>query len=141
MSYLLAVAVVAGAPHAPAAYKAVERPILLARLQGEWAVYLTQTEPFECIYRHRIVFRGSLIYNYDPMEINGTVPAIHFETVWRIESISPTNLRAVVIRRHGKPVREGQQHTFAYSFQDDTILYGLSHMQAFQRFQRVPPGR
>jgi hypothetical protein len=135
MSYLFAVAVVAGAPHAPAAYHAVERPILLARLQGEWVRYMTEPWGEYRTLRERLVIRGDILYRTNPTPVGVGLSDHASATVRRIEDISPTSLRTIVTGQGDRRFMNGLRATLPYSLQGDTLtLRGAP-------FQRVPPAR
>jgi hypothetical protein len=132
MLSLLTVAILAGAPHAPAIYKAVERPILLARLQGEWVCHRTDWGS-DRISRERLVIRGSLLYRYSPVPVDMPGhPDPRLRAVQQIESISPTSLCVVAIR---SPYSDRPRGTSPYSVEPNTLTLGPV------LFQRVPPAR
>ena len=136
MLSLLTVAILSGAPHVPAAYKAaerpllaIERPFLLARLQGEWlhsevVESVPGAEPrFQTGYL-RLVVKGDLVYRYSPVHLAiDSIDPVSRETVWRIEKILPTKLRVVAVRVRGKEVPPRLFRIVEYSVQGDSLRY------------------
>jgi hypothetical protein len=131
MTYLLAVAIVAEAPHAPAAYHAVERPLLLARIQGEWVYHIIDPADGRP-WCDRIVIRGSLVYRYDPRPIDTPQRTVLPASVRQIKNISPTSLQTVFLNG---------QEAQTYSLQGDTLTEVIKKTDATIHFRRVPPGR
>jgi hypothetical protein len=134
MTYLLAVAVVAGTPYAPAAYKAVERPILLARIQGHWHCAMmdpslpNETRPFMqdlVICGGRYYYRGCYLLGQ---------PGGRWTTN-QIEGISPTSLRRYSVRYGGTPVKNDSRDTIRYVVREGGLEFNGA------QYQRVPPGR
>jgi hypothetical protein len=137
MTAVLAVAWIATAPPvheaAPDAYKAVERLVLLARLQGHWYCALTDPDrpddPRPLM--QDLVICGSRFYRRG-LYLLGQ-PAGRWTTD-QIEGISPTSLRSYCVQHRGKPFKGDNRVTFRYAIRDG----GLEFSEA--RYQRVPPG-
>jgi hypothetical protein len=148
MTYLLAVAVLAGAPHAPAAYHAVERPVLLARLQGEWVwhkilEYTPNTQGFQgwpllTVLEQRLVFSGSRYRHAGLYPVRLTIDPKGYEALIQIQDISATHIRAYGVLWRGEPDLAQNRFTIPYSVRGDTLEYNGA------LFVRVPlsrPGR
>jgi hypothetical protein len=118
---------------AETAYKAVERPILLARLQGHWYCALTDTDrpddPRPLM--QELTVCGSRYY-YRGLYLLGQ-PAGRWTTS-QIEGISPTSLRAYCVQYRGKPPKGDNRANVRYAVREGGLEFGEA------RYQRVPPG-
>jgi hypothetical protein len=130
MTYLLTIAIVAGAPHAPAARRAVEhallvaaRPILLARLQGEWDWHAVDTRQHVTV-EQRIVFRGDTFYHYGPYPIWPGCNRTLQETVGRIDAVTPTIIAHTLLSSCGRPIKYGAAADWEYAVRGDKLVIG-----------------
>jgi hypothetical protein len=146
MTYLLAAAVVAGAPHAPAARRAVEhalvvaaRPLLLARLQGEWDWHAVDRQQHVTV-EARIVFRGGTFYHYGPYAIFPGCNRTLQETVGRIDAVTPTTIARTLLSSCGRPYKDGAAPDWEYAIRGNKLVI-ISPFGGKKVFTKVPPAR
>jgi hypothetical protein len=146
MTYLLTVAVLAGAPHAPAARRAAEhallvaaRPLLLTRLQGEWDWHAVDTTQHVTV-EMRIVFRGDTFYHYGPYPIFPGCNRTLQETVCHIDAVTPTTIARTILSSCGRPVKDGTACDLEYAVRGDKLVI-VGPLGGKTVYTKVPPGR
>jgi hypothetical protein len=97
------------------------RPILLARLQGEWHWHAVDTTQHVTV-EQRLVFRGDTYYHYGPYPIWPGCSRTVQETVFRIDAVTPTTIARTILSSCGKPVRPSSPFDLEYAIRGDKLI-------------------